>query len=200
MPEQVLLIATSSRHKLGEISAFLARLPYRIVGLDSFPPVDAPEENGSTFEENALIKARAYSAAFNVPCVADDSGLVVDALGGRPGIFSARYAGPNADDAANNAKLLAELDGVPDPQRTARFVCCCVYLAPDDVPHIEIGTVEGRIAHAVSGSHGFGYDPLFVPDGYEQTFGELDPTIKAAVSHRSKAFRKLRAHLEQLTP
>lgn len=192
-----LLIATGNPHKFGEIAAFLDGVPWRLIGLRDFPACDAPEEDGDSFEANALIKARAYGERFGVACVADDSGLVVDALGGAPGVYSARYAGADCTDADNNAKLLRELDGVQDASRSARFVCCCVLNVPGRVPHTERGTVEGRIAHAVLGVTGFGYDPLFVPQGYDRTFGELGPGIKSSVSHRAEAFRKMRGYLER---
>lgn len=192
-----LLIATGNAHKFHEIAAFIEGVPWRLMSLREFPPCDAPEEDGDTFEANAAIKAVAYGERFGVACVADDSGLVVDALGGAPGVYSARYAGPGCNDADNNARLLRELEGVPDAARTARFVCCCVLNVPGRPPHAERGTVEGRIAHGNAGASGFGYDPLFVPRGYDRTFGELGPAIKSAVSHRAEAFGKMRAHLER---
>ncbi|HRK36513.1 MAG TPA: non-canonical purine NTP pyrophosphatase, partial [Candidatus Hydrogenedentes bacterium] len=142
------------------------------------------------------IKASAYCERFGVACVADDSGIVIDALHGEPGVLSARYAAPNATDEDNNKKVLRALEGVPDALRSARFICCCALVVPGNAPHIETGTVEGHIAHAITGANGFGYDPLFIPDGYKETFGVLSPAIKAAISHRAKAFRKLRVHLD----
>jgi XTP/dITP diphosphohydrolase len=197
MAPRPLLIATGNRHKFAEIAAFLDGVPWQLVGLRDFPACDEPVEDGDSFEANALIKARAYGERFGVACVADDSGLVVDALGGAPGVYSARYAGAGCTDADNNAKLLRELDGVPDTSRGARFVCCCVVNVPGRAPHTERGTVEGRIAHAVSGIAGFGYDPLFIPEGHDRTFGELGPEIKSSISHRAEAFRMMRAYLER---
>ncbi len=196
MPGDTLLIATGNRHKLGEIRDFLKGVPWNVVGLDAFPACEAPKETGATFEANAIIKALAYGERFGVPCIADDSGLVVDALGGEPGVYSARYAGEGATDPDNNLKVLRALEGIPDAQRTARFVCCCALIIPGNDTHIETGAVEGHIAHGESGANGFGYDPLFIPEGYQDSFGVLIPTIKAAISHRAKAFRKLRTHLE----
>lgn len=193
-----LLIATGNSHKFSEIAAFLDGVPWRLMSLRDFAPCDTPEEDGDTFDANALIKARAYGERFSVACVADDSGLEVDALGGAPGVYSARYAGPGCTDADNNAKLLRELDCVAEGARAARFVCCCAVIVPGGAPHIERGIVEGSIAHEVSGAHGFGYDPLFVPRGYDRSFGELDPAIKASISHRAEAFRKMRAFLERV--
>lgn len=195
MPSHPLLIATGNPHKFDEIARFLDGVPWRLAGLREFPPCDAPEEVGDSFEANAVIKALAYCERFGVACVADDSGLVVDALDGAPGIRSARYAGDKCNDADNNAKLLAALEDVPGDKRTARFVCCCAFVTPGYAPHIERGEVEGNIAWQVTGAHGFGYDPLFVQRGYDRSFGELDPAIKAAISHRARAFEKLRAFL-----
>ena len=197
MPSRSLLIATGNRHKFDEIAAFLCGAPWQFKSLRDFPPFGAPSESGDSFEANALIKARAYGAHFGVACVADDSGLIVDALHGAPGIYSARYAGDGCTDAENNEKLLRELRDVPDEGRGARFVCCCVLARPGEAPHVERGVVEGRIARRVSGTNGFGYDPLFIPDGYDRSFGELGPEVKASISHRAAAFGKLRAYLER---
>jgi XTP/dITP diphosphohydrolase len=194
-----LLIATTSAHKFGEIAEFLDGIPYELKSLRDFPRIDAPVENGDSFAANAILKARAYSEHFGVACVADDSGLVVDALDGAPGIYSARYAGEGATDEDNNERLLAALASVPAEQRRARFVCCCALripgVEPSATPHIETGTVEGHIAFTSSGEHGFGYDPLFVPNGHNKSFGELGATVKSAISHRAQAFKKLRAYL-----
>ncbi|MCC6793972.1 MAG: RdgB/HAM1 family non-canonical purine NTP pyrophosphatase [Candidatus Hydrogenedentes bacterium] len=194
-----LLIATTSAHKFTEIAAFLDGIPWQLKSLRDFPRIDAPEENGDSFEANAIIKARSYGDRFGVACVADDSGLVVDALNGAPGIYSARYAGEVATDHENNEKLLAALESVPSEKRTARFVCCCALLIPrtdsDVDAHVETGTVDGHIAFETSGAHGFGYDPLFIPNGHDKSFGELGPEIKSTISHRAQAFRKLRAFL-----
>ncbi|NUM56862.1 MAG: RdgB/HAM1 family non-canonical purine NTP pyrophosphatase [Candidatus Hydrogenedentes bacterium] len=195
MSPRPLLIATGNAHKFGEIAVFLENVPWQLMSLRDFPEFDAPEENGDSFEANALIKAQAYGARFGVACVADDSGLVVDALGGAPGIYSARYAGNGCTDADNNEKLLHELRDVADELRSARFVCCCVLAVPGEMPHMELGTIEGRIARAVSGKGGFGYDPLFIPNGYDRTFGALVPEVKASISHRARAFAKLREYL-----
>ncbi|MCC6156166.1 MAG: RdgB/HAM1 family non-canonical purine NTP pyrophosphatase [Candidatus Hydrogenedentes bacterium] len=196
-----ILIATTSVHKFTEIAAFLDGIPFQLKNLRDFPSIVPPDESGDSFEANAIIKARAYEEYFGVACVADDSGLVVDALNGAPGIYSARYAGEGATDQDNNAKLLAALESVPANERTARFVCCCALLIPGGepgaAPHVETGTVEGHIAFATSGAHGFGYDPLFIPNGHDKSFGELGATIKSAISHRAQAFKKLRAYLLQ---
>ncbi|MCL4219245.1 MAG: RdgB/HAM1 family non-canonical purine NTP pyrophosphatase [Candidatus Hydrogenedentes bacterium] len=192
---KVLLLGSGSLDKARELAVLLEGLPVTLRTLQDFDQIEEPVEDGKTFEDNALIKARYYCKQFNVPCVADDSGLVVDALNGAPGIYSARYAGENRGYLENNRKLLAALEGVPMDQRTAHFVCCAAYAAPDGGTHVEEGTVEGRIAAEERGNNGFGYDPLFIPTGYESTFGELPPALKHEISHRARAFAKLKAYL-----
>ncbi len=186
-----LLIATRNAHKLEEIRAMLPGI--ELVGTDAWREVPDPEETGSTFEANAIIKAEAWCAATGLPAIADDSGLEVDALKGAPGIHSARYAGAHGDTAANNAKLLRELTGIPAEARTARFVCALAYACPGQPTRTLRGVCNGRIIEAGQGSGGFGYDPLFIPEGYTQTFGELPATVKAQLSHRARAFAEARA-------
>jgi XTP/dITP diphosphohydrolase len=198
MPPNVLLIGSANPHKAQELAQLLEGLPWQVKSLLDFPAVEDPEETGETFEENALLKARYYCTAFGVPTVADDSGLVVDKLDGAPGVYSARYAGPGCTYEDNNRKLLAALEGAPWHERTARFVCCAAFLEPGGAPHVELGLVEGHIACACSGKHGFGYDPLFVPEGQELTFAEMSPGAKHSISHRGRAFQQLRAYLENL--
>jgi XTP/dITP diphosphohydrolase len=193
-----LVIGTRNPGKVRELAMLLEGLPWAIEGLDDLPPVDDPVEDGDTFEANAIKKALYFSTCFGLPCVADDSGLAVDALDGAPGLHSARYAGENGTDAGRIAKLLAALHDVPETERTARFVCCAAFAKPGAPPHTEMGAVEGRILFAPRGYDGFGYDPLFVPDGFSLTFAELTPVDKMAVSHRGRAFRKLRAYIESL--
>lgn len=195
MPE-TLVLGTRNPGKVRELALLLDGLPWTVKGLCDLPPVDDPIEDGETFEANAIKKALYFSGCFGLPSVADDSGIVVDALGGEPGVHSARYAGDNATDADRNAKLLAALINVPEGERTARFVCCAAFARPGETPHIEMGVAEGHILFAPRGQDGFGYDPLFVPCGHTLTFGELSPREKMAVSHRGQAFRKLRAYLE----
>lgn len=197
MPDP-LLIGSGNRDKALELAQFLTGLPWELKYLDDFPEVPPPEEKGETFQANAVTKARYYGTRFGVWCVADDSGLVVDALDGEPGVRSARYAGDGCTYADNNVKLLAGLDGVPEPERTARFVCTAAVADPAGRAHVEAGEVEGRIALACRGTNGFGYDPLFIPRGFSQTFGEMDPDQKQIISHRAWAFKKLRAYLETL--
>lgn len=194
-----LLIGTQNKGKAAELAALLKGLPWHVRTLADYPPVPDPIEDGDTFEANAIKKARCFSQAHGVACVADDSGLAVDALAGAPGVYSARYSGPGATDVSNNAKLLDALRDVADAERTARFVCCVAFLRPGDSQcHIETGAVEGRIAFEPRGSNGFGYDPLFIPNGCFITFGEIDPEQKLLLSHRGNALRKLRIYLESL--
>ncbi len=192
-----LLIATQNAHKVKEIRELLNGLPLSIESLQAFPNVDEPVEDQLTFEGNALLKARYYAEQFDAPCIADDSGIEVDALDGAPGVFSARYAGEMATDDDNNAKLLRELAEVPNERRSARFVCCAALVTRDGVEHAVRGTVEGRIAHACAGTNGFGYDSLFIPDGYDETFGILAPSIKAGISHRARAFGQMKAYVAE---
>jgi XTP/dITP diphosphohydrolase len=180
-----ILVATGNRHKLSEIRAIFRVDGCELVGLDAFPGAPDVEEDGASFQENAVKKARTLALFTGLWALADDSGLEVDALGGAPGVRSARYAGEPVDFAANNVKLLRELEGVGD--RRARFRCAMALSSPrGDCEVVEAGC-EGRITAALRGAHGFGYDPLFVPDGYEQTFAELLPAVKNRISHRAAA-------------
>jgi XTP/dITP diphosphohydrolase len=198
-----LLLATGNPGKLRELQAILAGVPVELVGLREARAGIPPdvEETGATFLDNARMKARAYAAWSGLAAVADDSGLEVDALGGEPGVRSARYAGEGADDQQNLDKLLRELAGVPPERRGARF-CCAALLAdpPGPAPswrewHVE-GAWEGRILDAPRGSGGFGYDPVFLPDGWDRTSAEVDAATKDAASHRGRAFRALRPAIE----
>jgi len=189
-----LLVATTNQGKFAEVQAFLKNLPLTILSLKSLGSWPAVVEDGATFEENALKKARALAEYSGMLTLADDSGLEVDALNGAPGIYSARYAGEEGDDDKNNEKLLRELTGVPEEKRSARFVCALSLCAPES--HVmEAWTVrescEGRIAFELRGQNGFGYDPLFFYPPFGKTFGEIDRETKATVSHRGKALKKL---------
>jgi len=205
-------LATRNPGKLREFRELLAGGPIEVAGLESFGDVPEPEETGETFAENAREKACYYASATGQWCLADDSGLVVDALGGRPGVRSARYAcdevpsgSPRHEiDLANNRKLLRELANVPDHARTARFVCHAAIAEPPPKPeqpaqvHIEAaGAVEGRILHGPRGDNGFGYDPLFFIDAKNATTAELPSDEKHALSHRGQAMRKLVARLRE---
>lgn len=194
LPE--LLIATSNPGKVAEIIALLAGLPCQVIGLGALPPLTSVDETGATFGENALIKARHYHALSGRLTLADDSGLEVDALGGAPGIYSARYAGEGASDAVRVAKLLDELRDVPDAQRTARFVCS-VALVGGKVERTFEGACEGVIAREPRGGGGFGYDPIFIDRQLGRSFAELTREEKAARSHRGRALAAARGFLEQ---
>ncbi len=194
---KTLLIGSNNRKKAAELATLLDGLPWEVRSLGDFPPVAEPVEDANTFEENAVKKARYYSEHYAVACVADDSGLVVDALDGVPGVYSARYAGPECNDEANIEKLLDALATTPWHERTARFVCCAAYIEPGmDEPHVETGTVAGHISVEPFGDNGFGYDPVFVPENHDCTFAEMPPEDKHAISHRGRAFEKLHAYLE----
>jgi XTP/dITP diphosphohydrolase len=193
-----LLLASANQGKLCELRTILEGLPVELVGLAEAGLGEPPEveETGDTFLENALIKARAYAEWSGMAAVADDSGLEVDALGGAPGVRSARYAGPGASDQANLDKLLAGLDGVPPERRTARFRCAAVLVDPEVGEWHAEAAWDGRILDTPRGSGGFGYDPVFLPDGWDQTSAEVDQATKDAASHRGRAFRALRPAIE----
>ena len=194
---KTLLVGSANPDKAKELQELLTGLDWDVKSLADFPEVEAPEETEATFEGNALLKARFYSERFGVACVADDSGLQVDALDGAPGVYSARYAGEEGNAEKNNVKLMEALEEHPWHERTARFTCCAVFLEPGKDPHIETGTVEGHMAVEPCGDNGFGYDPLFVPDGFACTFAELENDQKHRISHRGRALHKLRVYLEQ---
>jgi XTP/dITP diphosphohydrolase len=194
-----LLIATRNPGKVREIELLLGPFALRLRSLAEFPATPEVEETGATFAENAEIKARAYAAQTKCWTLADDSGLEVEALGGAPGVFSARYGGPDATDADRIERLLEALSQAPDSERRARFVSV-IAIADDAARLIRLftGTCEGRIAHEPRGQGGFGYDPVFVPDGYEQSFGELPAEIKQTISHRARALRAAQTFLSEL--
>ena len=195
MKPRKLLIGSNNADKAKELRELLHGLPWHVLALSDLPDVAAPEEDGETFQANALKKARYYGRHFDIDCIADDSGLEVDALDGAPGVFSARYAGEVCSYSDNNQKLLDALRGLAPDDRTARFVCCAALVLQDGDMQIEIGTVEGRIAEAPRGSLGFGYDPVFIPEGHQRTFGEMPPQEKHTMSHRGRAFRQMREYL-----
>jgi len=192
-----LLLATTNRGKLVELRALLKALPVDLVSLAQvLPGRPPPAEDGATFRDNALTKARAGMKATLLMTLAEDAGLEVDALGGRPGVRSARFAGEGATDAENNAALLAALHEVDDDQRTARFRCVMVLLDPWTEGELVVeGRCEGTIARAPRGGGGFGYDPLFVVSGHGRTMAELDEGVKNRVSHRAQAVGALEAEL-----
>lgn len=186
------LIATRNPNKVRELQQLLSSVIECVALPEEAPEVD---EDGSSFYENASKKAREYSRLTHLPTIAEDSGLEVDALNGAPGVFSARFAGPLADAGANNRHLLERLRGISSEDRTARFVCCMIYREGDS-EHEFRGEVRGRIAPQLSGTSGFGYDPLFIPEGYTQTFAEMTAELKNSMSHRYQAIRQLTAFLK----
>lgn len=195
---KTLLLATRNRHKQQELQAMLAAEKVKIITLDDVPPIEPVEEDGLTFAANAEKKARLTALAAGYPCLADDSGLVVAALQGRPGVYSARFAGPQASDADNNQKLLTLLRDQQGDRRQAEFVCVIAISDPQGNVHTVKGTCSGHIAFEPVGSNGFGYDPLFIPDGYDCTFAQLREKEKNTISHRAKALEKARSLLERL--
>ncbi len=185
-----ILIATHNKHKLNEMSRILAPMGYEVVtDSDIGIVLSEVEENGETFLDNARIKSRSGCKESGLPCIADDSGLCVDALGGEPGVFSARYGGEHGDDDANNKKLLAMLQNVPDEKRTAHFECTICVSFPDGKEITAKGICEGRIGHEKRGDNGFGYDPLFMVG--DRSFAELSAEEKDAISHRGNALKAL---------
>ena len=196
-----LLIATTNAGKFAEVKAFFDALPLEILSLKDLGRWPEVVEDGASFEANALKKAKTLARFLGLVTLADDSGLEVDALDGAPGIYSARYAGEEGDDRKNNEKLLAAMKEVPEDKRGARFVCALALCAPDANGQQEWvfrASCEGRIAFALKGQNGFGYDPLFFYPPFGKTFGEIDRETKATVSHRGKALRKLAQTLPSL--
>jgi XTP/dITP diphosphohydrolase len=193
-----LVIATGNRGKFNEIAALLGGLNVRIVPLDRVGPVEVPPESGDSFQENARLKAVAVAGATGHLSLADDSGLEVDALGGAPGILSARFGGLGKTDADRNRLLLDKLIGVPPERRTARFRCVVALAEPGGKVYFAEGTCEGRIASSPRGSHGFGYDPIFEVPALGRTLAEVGPDVKNRLSHRAHAVRAAREILERL--
>ena len=191
-----LLIATRNTHKAREFARILPP-QFELKTLADFPGAPDPEETGTTFAENAAIKAESISAAFPGLVVSDDSGICVDALGGMPGVYSARYAGTHGDDEGNNRKMLTELSAKPETEKpfTARYVCAISVASGGKELASFIGTVEGQITLSPRGTGGFGYDPLFIPAGYNCTMAEISAEEKNSISHRGEALRKFEAWL-----
>ena len=202
MADTKLLVASRNAKKLRELRRVLdgaGVLGIELVGLDEVPEFPEAPETGATFEENALAKARDGAAATGLACVADDSGLEVDALNGMPGVLSARWSGVHGDDGANTSLLLAQLGDVPDERRGAGFVSACALVVPGDVEAVVRGEWRGVIAREPLGENGFGYDPIFVPEGDGRSAAELSPQEKDAASHRGRALTLLIPALETLT-
>ena len=194
-----IILATANSHKTGELRAILSDVlaPYGTEALISMRglPLGSPVEDGVTFEENALIKARAAARATGLPALADDSGIAVDVLGGAPGVFSARWAGSHGDDIANLELLLDQLSDIPQHHRQARFVCAAVLVTPDGHEYVEQALVQGRLLYQPQGEGGFGYDPIFQPEGYARSMAELTPEEKNQISHRAKAIAELKEEI-----
>jgi XTP/dITP diphosphohydrolase len=197
MAADTVVLATRNAAKLRELARILSAEDHgeqiRLAGLDEFPGAPDVPETGATFEENALLKARAIADYTGLPAVADDSGLCVDALNGMPGVLSARWAGGHGDDQANLELVLAQVADVPDTRLGAQFVCAAALVVPLPGARewVVTGRVEGRLIRAPRGSGGFGYDPIFLPDGFGQTTAEMTTEAKDAISHRGRAFRAL---------
>jgi XTP/dITP diphosphohydrolase len=191
------LLATTNPDKVREIRALMDGADVEIVGLDSLPPMDAPDETGTTFAENARLKAHYYAKASGMPAIAEDSGLEIDALDGAPGVESARFGGARSTYPEKFTKLYEMLDARGSRDSTARFVCALAVADADAIVFEARGTVEGRVAASPRGTHGFGYDPIFLypPEGC--TLAEVSDEVKRAVSHRGAAFRQFRAWLEK---
>ena len=196
-----LLLATRNKGKIEEFHRILEEIApgeIELVGLDQFPDLPDVEETGSTFEENALLKARQMSAATGLPAIADDSGLCVDALGGDPGIFSARWSGVHGDDEANLLKVLDQMKDVKGDDRTAYFICVAALALVDGRSHCEEGRFLGRLLDHPVGENGFGYDPIFSPHGYTISSAQMSAEEKDAISHRGKALRAIAPHVRKM--
>ncbi|GAA2206159.1 RdgB/HAM1 family non-canonical purine NTP pyrophosphatase [Nonomuraea monospora] len=191
-----IVLATRNEGKIAELRRILAG--FDIVGLEEFPSIGEIAETGVTFEENALLKAHAVAQGSGLPAVADDSGLCVDVLNGMPGVFSARWAGRHGADDANLDLLLAQVSDVPDDKLTAHFACAAALALPSGEHRVVEGTLPGSLVRARRGSGGFGYDPIFVPEGETRTTAELTPEEKDAISHRGRAFRALAPVVREL--
>lgn len=189
-----IVLATRNKGKIRELARIFAHeLPeVELIGTDNFPELADVEESEDSFEGNALLKARAVCEFTNLPAIADDSGLAVDHLGGAPGIYSARYSGTHGDDEANLKKVLEEMTGIEN--RRAQFVCAAAFVAPNGYEKVLRAEMTGNLITEPRGNNGFGYDPIFIPDGQKLTTGEMEPALKDSISHRGKAMRAL-AHL-----
>lgn len=198
-----IVLASRNKKKIRELkkiiedgTVFDENETINILTPDDFPECEEVEEDGDTFEANAIKKAVYIAKTTGLTAVADDSGISVDALNGAPGVYSARYAGEACDDTANNRKLIDELKSVPEEKRTARFVCCIALAHGDDVQTF-MGTVEGRIGHENKGDNGFGYDPLFYPEGHDRTFAQMNDDEKNSMSHRGRALGELQRYISE---
>ncbi|WP_067727254.1 XTP/dITP diphosphatase [Oceanobacillus damuensis] len=194
-----IIIATKNKGKAKEFKEFFSKHNIEAISLlDLDQDIPDVEETGSTFEENAALKAEQIAALLDTPVLADDSGLMIDALDGRPGLFSARYAGEPKDDQANIDKVLEEMKEIPEPERTARFICVLAVAIPGERTIFRTGYCEGKINFTERGENGFGYDPIFTPEGYEVTMAELTPDEKNQISHRKDAISQLEKWIHTL--
>lgn len=192
-----IVLATRNKKKIEEIKRITAGLPITVLSLDDFPGCPEVVEDQDTFEGNAVKKAVEIARCTGKPALADDSGLEVDALNGAPGVYSARYAGEPASDVRNVEKLLREMQQVPDAKRGARFVCCMALAYPEGIVQTFFGYAEGRIGRVPRGERGFGYDPVFIPEGHDRTFAEMSGAEKDRLSHRGEALQKVTKFLEK---
>jgi XTP/dITP diphosphohydrolase len=193
-----ILLATKNRKKINEIKRMFPGMNIRVLTLDSFPDCLPADEDGESFRENAVKKAVHIAQITGLPALADDSGLEVKALGGAPGVFSARYAGEKADDQKNVKKLLSEMKKLKDEERRARFVCCIAFALPDGNYKTFTGYVSGVITRKKKGFKGFGYDPVFCPAGFSKTFAEMTGQEKDSLSHRGRALKKFHQYLRKV--
>lgn len=194
--DKTIVLATHNTGKIREFKSVLSPLGYKVISVhDLLPDIKEPEETGQTFEENARLKALYYMKATGLPCLADDSGIIADVLDGKPGVYSARYAGPECNDEKNNQKLIAELAAFPPEKRTAYYVCVLILAYPEGKEIEATGTCEGIIRDFYAGENGFGYDPLFYVPGKGKTMAEMTMEEKNSISHRGAALRRLVALL-----
>ncbi len=202
MTPQRIVLATRNPHKVAELRRILAEagLDVHLMGEEAFAHLPEIAETGTTFAENALLKAHAVAAATGLPAVADDSGLCVDVLGGMPGVFSARWSGRHGDDLANLELVLAQLADVPDDRRAAHFACAAALALSGGEERVVEGRLSGFLVRAPRGDNGFGYDPIFVPEGDSRTTAEMAPAEKDAISHRGRALRAMVPVIEALLP
>lgn len=192
-----ILIATKNQGKVEDFRTIFNKEQIEVMSLlDLESPIDDIEETGETFAENAVIKAETIAGKMNIPVLADDSGLSIDHLNGRPGVYSARYTGMEKDDQKNYQKVLSELEGVAYEDRTAQFVCALAFAIPEQDTIVKYGTCNGHITNQPIGENGFGYDPIFVPIGYDRTMAQLSTEEKSAISHRGQAIKELATWLE----